>query len=111
MRLRVEIHRVLRPGGTAILATPNNERWRALISLMVRGHFGGFSRSGKDINLTALVRSDFEKLLQFAGFLEISFDYATCGMILKLPVSRQTPGGRLRGVRYSDKLVIVCRKS
>jgi len=107
-----EIHRVLRPGGTAILATPNNESWRALISLMVRGHFVGFSRSGENINLTALVRSDFEKLLEFAGFAEISFSYTACGMIPKLPVSWQTiSGGLLRGVRYSDELVIVCRKS
>jgi 2-polyprenyl-3-methyl-5-hydroxy-6-metoxy-1,4-benzoquinol methylase len=106
-----ELHRVLRPDGTAILTTPNNESWRALISLVVRGHFAAFSPLGVNINLTALVRGDLERILGFAGFSGIWFTYTGYGMIPKLPVSWQAiSGGLLGGVRYSDDLVVVCRK-
>jgi 2-polyprenyl-3-methyl-5-hydroxy-6-metoxy-1,4-benzoquinol methylase len=106
-----ELHRVLRPDGTAILSTPNNESWRALISFMVRGHFAAFPPLGANINLTALVRSDFERVLRFAGFSGTWFTYSGFGMVPKFPVSWQAIScGLLGGVRYSDDLVVICRK-
>jgi SAM-dependent methyltransferase len=107
-----EIHRVLRPNGTAILTTPNNESWRALISVVVRGHAPAFPPLGANINLTALIRSDVLRILHFAGFSGISFSYPGYGMVPKLPVSWQAIScGLLRGLRYSDDLVAVCRNS
>ena len=107
-----EIHRILRPRGTAILATPNNESWRALISLVVRGHAPAFPPLGANINLTALIRSDVLRILRFAGFSGISFSYPGYGMVPKLSVSWQSIScGLLRGLRYSDDLVAVCRNS
>jgi len=107
-----EVHRVLRPGGTAILTTPNNESWRALTSLVIRGHFVAFPRLSRNINLTTLVRSDFEKILGLAGFSNIHFSYTVSGMVPKLKVSWQAiSGGLLRGMRYSDDLVVACQKS
>jgi 2-polyprenyl-3-methyl-5-hydroxy-6-metoxy-1,4-benzoquinol methylase len=106
-----ELHRVLRPDGTAILTTPNNESWRALISFVVRGHFAAFPPLGVNISLTALVRSDFERILRFAGFSGACFTYTGYGMVPKLLVSWQAIScGLLGGLRYSDDLVVVCRK-
>jgi len=106
-----ELHRVLRTDGTAILTTPNNESWRALISFVVRGHFVAFPPLGVNINLTALVRSDFERIMRFAGFSGACFTYTGYGMVPKLLVSWQAIScGLLGGVRYSDDLVVVCRK-
>jgi 2-polyprenyl-3-methyl-5-hydroxy-6-metoxy-1,4-benzoquinol methylase len=107
-----EMHRVLRRDGTAILSTPNNESWRALISLVVRGHFAAFPPLGVNINLTALVRSDFERILRFAGFSGAWFTYTGHGLVPKLLVSWQAIScGLLGGLRYSDDLVVVCRNS
>jgi 2-polyprenyl-3-methyl-5-hydroxy-6-metoxy-1,4-benzoquinol methylase len=107
-----ELHRVLRPDGLVILTTPNNESWRALISIVIRGHFSAFPPLGANINLTALVRSDLEKILRFAGFSEISFSYTEYGMLPKLSVTWQALScGFLRGLRYSDDVVMVCRRS
>jgi 2-polyprenyl-3-methyl-5-hydroxy-6-metoxy-1,4-benzoquinol methylase len=106
-----EIHRVLRPGGRAILTTPNNESWRALVSLVVRGHFVAFPRTGGNINLTALVRRDFERILNYAGFSHTCFSYTGFGMVPRLSVSWQAIScGLLRGMRYSDDLVVTCQK-
>jgi 2-polyprenyl-3-methyl-5-hydroxy-6-metoxy-1,4-benzoquinol methylase len=107
-----ELHRVLRPGGTAILSTPNNESWRSLLSLVLRGHFVAFPRLGSNINLTALVRSDFEKILTFAGFKNVRFRYTGSGMVPKLLVNWQKiSAGLLRGMRYSDDVLVVCQKA
>jgi 2-polyprenyl-3-methyl-5-hydroxy-6-metoxy-1,4-benzoquinol methylase len=107
-----ELHRVLRPDGTAILSTPNNESWRSLISFVLRGYFAAFPPLGVNINLTALVRSDFARILRFAGFSDAWFTYTGYGLVPKLLVSWQAIScGLLGGVRYSDDLVVVCRKS
>lgn len=107
-----EIYRVLRPAGTAILTTPNNESWRSLIALVIRGHFVGFPPNSSNINLIALVRSDFERILRFAGFERPSFSYSRSGMIPKFPVSWQAiSGGLMRGMRFSDDLLVVCQKT
>lgn len=107
-----EIHRILRPGGTAILTTPNNESWRALTSLLIRGNFVAFPREGCNINLTPLVRSDFGRILRFAGFQDTYFTYTRTGMLPKLRVSWQAiSGGFLRGMRYSDDLIVTCQRS
>jgi 2-polyprenyl-3-methyl-5-hydroxy-6-metoxy-1,4-benzoquinol methylase len=107
-----ELHRVLRPRGIAILTTPNNESWRALLSLVMRGHFVAFPLMGSNINLTALIRTDFERILHFGGFQDVSFSYSRSGMIPKLTVSWQAlSGGMLLGRRYSDDLVVACRKA
>jgi 2-polyprenyl-3-methyl-5-hydroxy-6-metoxy-1,4-benzoquinol methylase len=107
-----EIYRVLRPGGTAILTTPNNESWRSLMALVMRGHFVGFPPGSSNINLTALVRGDFEKILRFAGFQPPLFSYSRTGMLPKFRMSWQAiSGGLLRGMRFSDDLLVACRKS
>ena len=107
-----EIYRVLRPAGTVILATPNNESWRSLIALVMRGHFVGFPPGSSNINLTALVRGDFEKILRFAGFQPPLFSYSNIGMLPKFRVSWQAvSAGLLRGMRFSDDLLVACQKS
>jgi 2-polyprenyl-3-methyl-5-hydroxy-6-metoxy-1,4-benzoquinol methylase len=107
-----EIYRVLRPGGKALLTTPNNESWRSMTALLLRGHFVGFPLKGSNINLTALLRVDFEKILRFAGFQQPSFSYSRFGMLPKFPVSWQAvSGGLLRGMRFSDDLLVTCEKS
>jgi 2-polyprenyl-3-methyl-5-hydroxy-6-metoxy-1,4-benzoquinol methylase len=106
-----EIYRLLRPGGTAIITTPNNESWRALLSLVLRGHFAAFPWVGENVNLTALLRRDFDRILQFAGFGDLRYSYSDWGLLPKLSVSWQTiSGGLLRGMRYSDDLLVTCRK-
>jgi hypothetical protein len=79
---------------------------------MVRGHFAAFPPLGANMNLTALVRSDLERILCFAGFSGTYFSYTGYGMVPKLPITWQAVScGLLRGARYSDDVVAICRKA
>jgi 2-polyprenyl-3-methyl-5-hydroxy-6-metoxy-1,4-benzoquinol methylase len=107
-----EWFRVLRPGGTLVLSTPNNETWRALIALCFRGHFVAFGDRSYPAHITALLRRDLTRILKEAGFVPPKFLYTNDGGIPRFPkVTWQTiSGGLLRGVRFSDNLLAVARK-
>lgn len=53
-----ELFRLLRPGGTLVLSTPNNESIRALAALTARGHFVAFGENSYPAHITALTRTD-----------------------------------------------------
>jgi 2-polyprenyl-3-methyl-5-hydroxy-6-metoxy-1,4-benzoquinol methylase len=107
-----EIFRILRPGGAAIVTTPNNESWRSLIALLVRGHFTEFGESGYPAHITALVRKDFTRIFQEASFPAPEFHFTNSGGIPGHPVMKwqQISFGALRGLRYSDNILAIARK-
>jgi len=107
-----ELFRILRAGGAAIISTPNNESWRALISLVLRGHYVEFCAGSYPAHITALVRKDLERIFLEAGFEAPRFRYTDHGGIPGKPTtSWQTiSGGALKGLRFSDNIIAVCRK-
>jgi 2-polyprenyl-3-methyl-5-hydroxy-6-metoxy-1,4-benzoquinol methylase len=107
-----EIFRILRPGGTAIVTTPNNESWRSLIALLVRGHFTEFGESGYPAHITALLRKDFTRIFQEASFPAPDFYYTNSGGIPGHPVVKwqQISFGALKGRRYSDNILAIAAK-
>lgn len=107
-----EWFRLLRPGGTLIFSTPNNESWRSLIALLLRGHFVYFSDTCYPAHITALLRKDIERILNEAGFSQPKFVFTNVGGIPKIPqLHWQTvSGGLLRGLRYSDSLLAIAKR-
>jgi 2-polyprenyl-3-methyl-5-hydroxy-6-metoxy-1,4-benzoquinol methylase len=107
-----EWFRLLRPGGTLIFSTPNNESWRSLIALLLRGHFVYFSDTCYPAHITALLRKDIERILSEAEFSQPKFVFTNVGGIPKLPqLHWQTvSGGLLRGLRYSDSLLAIAKR-
>lgn len=107
-----EIFRVLRPGGTAIVTTPNNESWRSLIALLVRGHFMAFGDTGYPAHITALLRKDLTRIFQEAYFLPPDFRFTDSGGVPGKPTIswQQMSFGGLRGLRYSDNVLAIARK-
>jgi 2-polyprenyl-3-methyl-5-hydroxy-6-metoxy-1,4-benzoquinol methylase len=63
-----EWFRLLKPEGLLIFSTPNNESWRALLALLMRGHFVDFGDSSYPAHITALMRKDITRILIEAGF-------------------------------------------
>jgi 2-polyprenyl-3-methyl-5-hydroxy-6-metoxy-1,4-benzoquinol methylase len=107
-----ELHRLLRPEGHVLLSTPNNESWRSLAALVVRGHFVAFGDTSYPAHITALTRLDLERVLKEAGFQQISFAFTDSGGLPGLP-SRTWQGllgARARGLRFSDNVIVTARK-
>jgi 2-polyprenyl-3-methyl-5-hydroxy-6-metoxy-1,4-benzoquinol methylase len=107
-----EIFRLLRPGGAAIVTTPNNESWRSLTALLVRGHFVEFGEAGYPAHITALLGKDLARMFQEASFLPASFEFTNFGGLPGNPSVRwqQLSFGLLKGRRYSDNVLAIAQK-
>jgi SAM-dependent methyltransferase len=107
-----EIYRLLTPGGFIVLSTPNCENIRSFISLIVRGHHWAFGPSSYPAHLTALTRLDLERCFIEAGFSALSLTYTNNGGIPGRPniTWQQVSYGLLRGLRFSDNVVVSGRK-
>lgn len=117
-----ELFRVLKPGGLILISTPNNESWRSLLSLLIRGHFIAFLDSSYPAHITALLRKDLQRILMEAGFEAAMplhkghgdpfFRFTDHGGIPGKPTTtwQGISGSALRGVRFSDNLLAIYRK-
>jgi 2-polyprenyl-3-methyl-5-hydroxy-6-metoxy-1,4-benzoquinol methylase len=106
-----EWFRILKPGGTLILSTPNNESIRSLMALLVRGHYVAFLDSCYPAHITALLRKDLGRILTEAGFSEVRFHFTNHGGLPKLPAVswQQVSLGLLKGCRFSDNLIATAK--
>jgi 2-polyprenyl-3-methyl-5-hydroxy-6-metoxy-1,4-benzoquinol methylase len=107
-----EWFRLLRPCGTLIFSTPNNESWRSLLALMLQGHFVAFGDTCYPAHITALLRKDIERILNETGFINSKFIFTDFGRIPKFPqLNYQTISfNTLKRIRYSDNLLVVATK-
>jgi 2-polyprenyl-3-methyl-5-hydroxy-6-metoxy-1,4-benzoquinol methylase len=107
-----EIFRLLRPGGWLVLSTPNNESWRSIVALVVRGHFVAFGDTSYPAHITPLVRQDLDHVLAEAGFVDRAFSFSDVGGIPGMPTRTWQTflGGRTKGVRFSDNVIVTARK-
>ena len=104
--------RILKPGGTLVMSTPNNESIRALVSLLVRGHYVAFDDSSYPAHITALLRKDLVRILTEAGFSQVRFEFTNTGGIPKMPLVswQQISFGLLKGCKFSDNLIAIASK-
>jgi len=107
-----EWFRLLRPGGTLVFSTPNNESWRALLAVIFQGHFVLFGDTSYPAHITPLLRKDVERILKEAGFYTPKFVFTDVGGIPKFPtLNWQTiSGGVLKGIRFSDNFLAIAQK-
>jgi 2-polyprenyl-3-methyl-5-hydroxy-6-metoxy-1,4-benzoquinol methylase len=107
-----ELFRILRPGGVALLTTPNNESWRSLIALAVRGNYAAFGDLSYPAHITPLLRKDLTRAFGEAGFARPQFYFSNEGGIPGKPniTWQQISFGALKGMRFSDNLMAVARK-
>jgi 2-polyprenyl-3-methyl-5-hydroxy-6-metoxy-1,4-benzoquinol methylase len=106
-----EFYRLLRPGGSAIITTPNQESIRALCGLLVGGHFVAFLGKSYPAHITALLRKDFTRICVETGFSEPSFYYTNDGGLPRMPsVHWQSLSfGLLKGRLFSDNIAVVTK--
>jgi 2-polyprenyl-3-methyl-5-hydroxy-6-metoxy-1,4-benzoquinol methylase len=107
-----ELFRLLKPGGSAIISTPNNESWRSLLSLLVQGNFVAFTDTSYPAHITALLRQDITRIFQEAQFAAPRFYFTNSGGLPRMPsVSWQKVSfNLLRGLRFSDNIIALAKK-
>ncbi len=81
-------YRILAPGGTLVLSTPNNESVRSLTALVFRGHYAAFGDDSYPAHITALLRKDLIRVLGEAGFDHIRFQFTNHGGLPKASALR-----------------------
>ncbi len=107
-----DLYRILKPSGTLVLSTPNNESIRSFITLLFRGHYAAFDDSCYPAHITALLRKDLSRILTEAGFRNVRFHFTNNGGIPRMPfISWQTVSfGLLKGCRFSDNVIVTAVK-
>jgi 2-polyprenyl-3-methyl-5-hydroxy-6-metoxy-1,4-benzoquinol methylase len=107
-----ELYRLCRPGGHVIITTPNNESLRSLLALGIRGQFVYFDKGWYPGHITPLVRKDLVRILVEAGFEPLGFRFSATGSLPGLPTRtwQQLSVGFLRGLRFSNNLLVTARK-
>lgn len=107
-----EFWRLLRPSGTVVLTTPNQESIRSLLALLFSGHYAAFQDSCYPAHITALLRKDLQRIFTEAGFGRVAFSFTNHGYVPKLTrwTFQQMSFGRLQGRWFSDNQVMVVTK-
>jgi 2-polyprenyl-3-methyl-5-hydroxy-6-metoxy-1,4-benzoquinol methylase len=105
-----EWRRLLRPGGTLVMSTPNIESIRSLLSFFMRGEHAAFTSRSYPAHVTPLARIDVERILAEAGFSSVQISWSDFGLIPTFAISWQgVSAGLLGGMRFSDNLVASAR--
>jgi len=108
-----EFHRLLRPGGTLIVTTPNQESLRSLLCFAVHGHFAAFRDASYPAHITALLSTDFIRICSETGFDPPIFLYSDSGGLPGFPqfLWQRVSAAICRGKWFSDNFGLVARRS
>ena len=106
-----EIFRVLKPGGLALVSTPNNECITSTLSLITRGYFSAFADSCYPAHITPVLRNDLDRMFRKAGAKNPQVIWSDSGRIPRLDQRWQSISKSLfRGKFFSDNYLLQGRK-
>ena len=102
----------LKPGGILIMSTPNNESWRALLSLVFRGHFVDFLDNSYPAHISALLACDMQRIYSECALSGVRIEYTNHGGIPRWPALtwQKLSKHMFKGKRFSDNMIVIGRK-
>jgi SAM-dependent methyltransferase len=106
-----EVFRSLRPGGIAVLTTPNNLSIRAKVSLVLRGYYPAFGAGNYPAHISPILQIDMVRMLQEVGFCNVEISYTDSGDVpgtRGLKWQAVLPG--CQGMHFSDNFIACARK-
>jgi ubiquinone/menaquinone biosynthesis C-methylase UbiE len=109
-----ELMRMLRPGGAAVVTTPNSRNLRSMLMFAARGHFAYFGDDAYPAHITVVTPLDLKRAAMEAGFRHCEYFFTNRGVIPKFLHWRwqQIPlvGGLFRGSLFSENYGAVLLK-
>lgn len=107
-----EAFRLLRPGGTFIVSTPNVDSLRSKISFLLRGYFPPFCQADYtgSGHISPISQLDFIRMAKEAGFRSLTFNYSLPGRLPSLNFDWQTFLPMLKGANFSDTTIVRLQK-
>jgi len=103
---------LIRPGGWLVMTMPNQESYRSLLSLWVRGNHVSFTGDCYPAHITALLAEDLRRIAAESGFEKPEIHFSGRGVLPKLTgISwQQLSFGLFRGKRFSDGVGMVAQR-
>jgi 2-polyprenyl-3-methyl-5-hydroxy-6-metoxy-1,4-benzoquinol methylase len=105
-----ELFRCIRPGGYVIVSTPNQLSLTSKLCLVTRNEFRDFQSSCYPAHITALLRSDFERISAEVGLALVHESYTNQGRIPLTNLNWQI-FPFLKGQAFSDNVLFLYRKT
>jgi 2-polyprenyl-3-methyl-5-hydroxy-6-metoxy-1,4-benzoquinol methylase len=104
--------RLLKPGGIAVVTTPNQNSIRSLVALCLVGDFAAFRVPQYPAHITALTNNDLVRVFEEAGFKVEGVYFSDRGCLPAWPRFswQQFSFGLLRGRLFSDNVAVLLRK-
>ena len=106
-----ELVRVVKPGGTVVVTTPNQLSLLSLLTLITKHRFAMFQDVHYPAHLTALLEIDLRRIASEAGLVDVSVHYSFQGRVPKTPWHYPETLSRLWPRALSDNLLVIGRKA
>lgn len=105
-----ECVKLLKPGGTLIVTTPNQVSLLSKMTLLVKNQFNAFQEGNYPAHITALLPSDLERIASEVGLSQIQICYSGQGRIPFSSRSIPSPLSRHCSKMFSDNVLLVATK-
>jgi 2-polyprenyl-3-methyl-5-hydroxy-6-metoxy-1,4-benzoquinol methylase len=105
-----ELCRVVKPGGSLVVTTPNQLSLLSLLSLVVKGRFVAFQDDYYPIHCTALLPVDLVRMTQECGLRAVEIGFTGSGRIPLTHLHYPAALSRLFPQALSDNVLMVARK-
>lgn len=105
-----ELARIVRPGGTVVVTTPNQLSALSLLTLVVRQRFGAFQDVHYPAHRTALLPVDLQRIAAEAGLIDVRISYTGAGRMLFTSRHYPRPLAGLAPRLCSDSVIVRARR-
>lgn len=105
-----ELIRLVKPGGTVLVTTPNQRSFLSLLTLVVKGRFSAFQDVHYPAHLTALLEIDLRRIAAECGLADVVVKYSRSGRVVLTPWHYPRSLTMLTPRAFSDNLLLVGTK-
>jgi 2-polyprenyl-3-methyl-5-hydroxy-6-metoxy-1,4-benzoquinol methylase len=106
-----ELTRVVRPGATVLVTTPNQLSALSLLTLVVKKRFSNFQDVHYPAHLTALLEIDLRRIAAECGLEDVEIAYTLQGRVVLTPLHYPRALARIAPRLCSDNIILVGKKS